>query len=92
MNKIIFQLGLLAFFVCIVFYASQNHSIIDTIARSFIIFVGVVFFTTLVVAVSMLFTNKTHKNPTELNSNILKTQRKFDAKGKAAEPVAKSVV
>lgn len=91
MNKIIFQLGLLAFFVSIVFFASQNHPMLDTIARSFIIFVGVVFFVAMVVAVSVLFTNKT-KSGSEIESNVLKSQRKFDVKGNSAEPIAKSVV
>ncbi|MBI3579201.1 MAG: hypothetical protein HY089_07315 [Ignavibacteriales bacterium] len=91
MNKIIFQLGLLAFFVCIIFFASQNHTILDTIARSFIVFVGVVFLATLVLAASMLFTNKTKGNPADVAPRAIKSQRKFDTTGKTIEPVAKSV-
>lgn len=90
MNKIIFQLGLLAFFVCIIFFASQNHAILDTIARSFIVFVGVVFLATLVLAASMLFTNKVKSNSAEIAPRSIKPQRKFDTTGKTAEPVAKS--
>lgn len=90
MNKIIFQLGLLAFFVSIIFFASQNHAILDTIARSFIVFVGVVFFATLVLAVSMLFTNKAKGNSADVAPRAIKTQRKFDTTGKTIEPVAKS--
>jgi SNF family Na+-dependent transporter len=53
MNKIIFQIGLLAFCVSAVVYAIQEMSFLDVLARSFIIFmvtigalIGIVFVTT----------------------------------------------
>ncbi len=53
MNKIIFQVGLLAFCVSAVVYAIQEMSFLDVLARSFIIFmvtigalIGIVFVTT----------------------------------------------
>lgn len=52
MNKIIFQIGLLAFCVSAVVYAIQEMSFLDVIARSFIVFmvtigvlIGIVFMT-----------------------------------------------
>ncbi len=55
MNKIIFQLGLLSFCISSVVYASLGMSVIDVIARAFIIFIatigvsiGIIFLTSMV--------------------------------------------
>lgn len=42
MNKIIFQIGLLAFCVSAVVYAIQEMSFLDVLARSFIIFLATI--------------------------------------------------
>jgi|APIni6443716594_1056825.scaffolds.fasta_scaffold242832_2 hypothetical protein len=42
MNKVIFQLGLLGFFVSGVFYSIQGTDLLSTVARAFIIFIGVI--------------------------------------------------
>ncbi|HUI64814.1 MAG TPA: hypothetical protein VL126_08225 [Bacteroidota bacterium] len=42
MNKIIFQLGLLAFCVSAVFFGTQEMTLMETIARAFIVFIAVV--------------------------------------------------
>jgi hypothetical protein len=41
MNKIIYQIGLLSFFVTSVVFGVQGFSLFDTIIRAFIVFVGV---------------------------------------------------
>lgn len=52
MNKIIFQVGLLAFCISAVVYAIQDMSFLDVLARAFIVFmvtigvlIGIVFIT-----------------------------------------------
>ncbi|MDH3251620.1 MAG: hypothetical protein OEM41_02445 [Ignavibacteria bacterium] len=42
MNKIIFQIGVLAFCVSIVAFGAQQMALIQMLSRSFIVFVGVV--------------------------------------------------
>jgi hypothetical protein len=42
MNKTIIQLGILAFCVSAVFFGTQDMRLIDTVARSFIVFVAVI--------------------------------------------------
>jgi hypothetical protein len=42
MNKVIFQIGVLAFCVSIVAFGAQQMALIQTLSRSFIVFVGVV--------------------------------------------------
>ena len=49
MNKIIFQLGALAFFVSLVAFSTEKYPLIDTVARAFIVFIIVT------VALSALF-------------------------------------
>ena len=49
MNKIIFQLGALAFFVSLVAFSTERYPILDTVARAFIVFIIVT------VALSALF-------------------------------------
>lgn len=88
MNKIIFQIGLLAFFVCIVIFASQNYTIIDTVSRSFIVFMGVVLLASLALAMSVLFTTK-QGNKSANSMTKPSTHRRFDS-GKTHEAATKS--
>jgi hypothetical protein len=39
MNKIIFQIGMLAFCVSTVLFSSQGSDLMETVARSFVVFV-----------------------------------------------------
>jgi hypothetical protein len=55
MNKIILQLGLLSFCVAAVYFHSLHLSLMDTISRAFILFIGVVALTTLVAGLVNLF-------------------------------------
>jgi len=72
MNKIIFQVGLLAFCVSAVVYSIQDMSFLDVIARSFIIFmvtigalIGIVFVTSTFTAKEKgLEDSNTHPKPT----------------------------
>ncbi|MCX7984354.1 MAG: hypothetical protein N3A63_05580 [Bacteroidetes bacterium] len=49
MNKLIFQIGILAFFISIVIFGVQQFSLFDTLARAFIVFITVVLFGILLV-------------------------------------------
>jgi hypothetical protein len=42
MTKVIFQIGLLAFCVAVVFFSLENTDMIDIVARSFMVFIAVV--------------------------------------------------
>jgi hypothetical protein len=42
MTKVIFQIGLLSFFVSAVIFETQGLAVIDMIARAFIVFIAVV--------------------------------------------------
>ena len=55
MNKIIFQIGLLAFFASSVFFVSQGMELIAVISRGFLVFVGVVLLAAGGLLVSSLF-------------------------------------
>jgi hypothetical protein len=57
-NKIIFQLGVLAFCVTAVFLGLQNVSLMDTISRSFIVFVGVILTVMLALSAGSMFLTK----------------------------------
>ena len=57
-NKIIFQIGILAFCVTAVVLGIQNLSLMETISRSFIVFVGVVLTVALALTASSMFTTK----------------------------------
>lgn len=57
-NKIIFQIGVLAFCVTAVFLGIQNLSLMETISRSFIVFVGSVLTVALVLIAGSMFATK----------------------------------
>ena len=57
-NKIIFQIGVLAFCVSAVFLGIQNLSLMETISRSFIVFVGAVLTVALVLLAGSMFATK----------------------------------
>ena len=54
-NKIIFQIGVLAFCVTAVFLGIQNLSLMETISRSFIVFVGAILTVALVLIAGSMF-------------------------------------
>jgi hypothetical protein len=68
MNKIIFQLGLLAFCVCVVLFGNQMNSLLDVIVRSFLVFVGVVLFALLAVGASALLSS--HEERSQRNETL----------------------
>lgn len=44
MNKLVFQIGILAFFISAVIFGVQEFSLFDTLARAFLVFITVVIF------------------------------------------------
>jgi hypothetical protein len=57
-NKIIFQIGVLAFCVTAVFLGIQNLSLMETVSRSFIVFVGVILTVALALVAGSMFITK----------------------------------
>jgi hypothetical protein len=59
MNKIIFQIGLLAFFASSVLFNSQGLDLLDVVSRGFLVFVAVVVLSAIaLLAGSMMLVNK----------------------------------
>lgn len=58
MNRVIFQLGLLAFFIATVAFGLQHDSLLDTVSRAFIVFITVVVAAAGVVALGVVFASK----------------------------------
>ncbi len=58
MNKIIFQIGILAFFVSAVIFGVQEFSLFDTIVRAFVVFMAVELIGTAVVLVMAYLQSK----------------------------------
>lgn len=56
MNKIIFQIGLLLFFVSIVLFSMSGGEILDVVMRAFIVFIGATGVMGLVGFLSLIFT------------------------------------
>jgi hypothetical protein len=55
MNKTIIQIGILAFCVSAVVFGTQDMRLIDTVARSFIVFVAVIAMAAGVIIASSMF-------------------------------------
>jgi hypothetical protein len=53
MNKIIFQIGALAFFVSVVAFSTQKYPMLDAVARAFIIFIIVTVALSVLLALSV---------------------------------------
>jgi hypothetical protein len=63
-NKIIFQIGLLAFCVSAVIFATERMHLVEAVSRSFIVFVGVV----LVSAAALMVVSTVGKKHTDAGS------------------------
>lgn len=81
MNKIIFQIGLLAFFASSVIFGSQGLNLLDTISRAFIVFIATILASTVVIVVSSMLPTK--KNTDEENNEANSDSR--SVVGSAAE-------
>jgi hypothetical protein len=53
MKTVVFEVGLLGFFVSAVVFGAQGTNLFDTIARAFIVFIGIELAATLVLAMIM---------------------------------------
>jgi hypothetical protein len=68
MTKVMFQVGLLGFFVSTIFFGTRGMPLMDMVLRSFIVFIGVVLSQTaiFVMVASMKSTKKhAHEKPQE---------------------------
>ena len=75
-NKIIFQIGVLPFCVMAVFLGIQNVSLMETVSRSFIVFVGVVLTVALaLITGSMLMTRNGGQMQQPVEKEIKLAQR-----------------
>jgi hypothetical protein len=64
MTKVMFQVGLLGFFVSALYFGTQGMPLMDMVLRSFIVFIAIVLVQAAIV-VSMASMKKTHKNAPE---------------------------
>jgi hypothetical protein len=53
MKTVVFEVGLLGFFVSAVVFVAQGTNLFDTVARAFIVFIGIELAATLVLAMIM---------------------------------------
>ena len=58
MNKVIFQIGLLLFFVSIVLFSMSGGEILDVVMRAFIVFIGATGVMGLVGFLSLIFSTQ----------------------------------
>ncbi len=58
MNKVIFQIGLLLFFVSIVLFSMSGGEILDVVMRAFIVFIGATGVMGLVGFLSLVFSQQ----------------------------------
>ena len=88
-NKIIFQIGVLAFCVTAVFLGIQNISLMDTISRSFIVFVGVILTMALALMAGSMFIAKSAAQPEQFVERERKPVQREVVKGSDPAPVKK---
>ena len=69
MAKLIFQIGLLAFFVSVVVFGLQDYPLFDVILRAFIVCVGVILISAVMVFVFAWAGNKPLPPPTETSAS-----------------------
>ena len=65
MSKTIFKLGLLSFFVATVVFGTENHSLIETLSRAFVVFIGVVVSLAGILAAGYFLAGQTPPRPKE---------------------------
>ncbi len=74
MNKIIFQIGLLLFFVSIVLFSMSGGEILDVVMRAFIVFIGATGVMGLVGFISIIFTTQTRNHRDHNGPQISETK------------------
>ena len=75
MNRVIFQIGMLSFFIAMVVFGIQGYSLIDLVTRSFIVFMGVLLALTGVFAAGAFFARQTAEvRKEELRQSAKQTQ------------------
>jgi hypothetical protein len=67
MKTVVFELGLLAFFVSAVVFGAQGASLFDVIARAFIVFIGVELAATTVLA---MLSTRPRERETEVQGTL----------------------
>ena len=85
MNKVIFQVGLLAFCVATVVFGAQQLSLIELVSRSFIVFIGVVVCAALILATSMLFVDKEKEHSTQSTAESNPPAKNYSSVSKATQ-------
>jgi hypothetical protein len=85
MNKIIFQVGLLAFCVATVFFGTQELSLIELVSRSFIVFIGIMVCAALILAISMMFVNKEREHSTQSTAESNSPAKNYSSASKATQ-------
>jgi hypothetical protein len=88
-NKIIFQIGILAFCITAIVLGVQNASLTDTVTRSFIVFVGAVLTVALaLVASSMLISQRSVQSEQRKGSEKPGASREAAAAKRQEKPAA----
>lgn len=81
MNKIIFQIGLLGFFLSLIFFNLQNISLFEGIIRSFVVFIGLMLIILVFVNIIQAVVHKPgSRNP--LSTNSIKNSNKKSESGR----------
>ncbi len=83
MNKIIFQIGLLGFFLSLIFFNLQNISLFEGIIRSFVVFIGLMLIALVFVNVIQTVVNKPGSRNSVSNNSIRNSNKKSDSMSKA---------
>lgn len=68
MNKIIVQVGLLVFFVSVIFFAQRGMTVDQVLLRSFMIFI---FVTSMLAIISILIIKSISKSATKKNNDLV---------------------
>lgn len=70
MNKILLQIGLLFFFLSLIFFSQLGLPIIDVLLRSFIIFIALTVMISLLTILFIRSVNKASQEKADLENNL----------------------
>lgn len=70
MNKILLQIGLLFFFLSLIFFSQLGLPVIDVIVRSFIVFMAIMVMSSVLTLIFIKAVNKVAQEKVDLEKNL----------------------
>ena len=89
MNRTIFEIAILAFCVSVVLFGAEGHSVLDTVSRSFLVFVAVVVLIIIALVVALIVAERTKRSSKRPDDPLARSRNGDASLGKGSQSIAR---